>query len=47
MFCHLSTYELTTIIDKGEESAVAVHPVYTMLDERVEREVAARDWIGR
>lgn len=45
--CHLSAYELAAVVDEGEKGALAVHHVRTMLDKGVEREVAARDGVGR
>jgi hypothetical protein len=44
---HLCADELAPVVDEGEECAIAVHLVYAMLNKRVERDVAARDWPGR
>jgi hypothetical protein len=44
---HLCADELAFVVDEGEECAIAVHPVYAMLNKRVERDVATRDWAGR
>jgi hypothetical protein len=38
---------LVSVIDEGEECAVAIHLVHAMLDEGIEGYVAARDWFGR
>lgn len=47
VLCHLGADVLVSIIDEGEECAVAVQLEYAMLDERVERDVAARQGVGR
>jgi hypothetical protein len=44
---HLCAYELVSVIDEGEECAVAIHLVHAMLDEGIEGYVAARDWFRR
>jgi hypothetical protein len=44
MFRHLCAYELASIVDEGQEGAFAVHLVNSMLNKRVERNIAARNW---
>ena len=47
VFGHLGAYVLGSIIDEGEECAVAIQSVHSMLDERVERNDGAGDGVWR
>jgi hypothetical protein len=38
--------KLATIVDEREEGSVAVDLVNAILNESVEREIIAEDWIG-
>jgi hypothetical protein len=44
---HLGAYELAAAVYEGEECAVAIHCVRAMLDQRVQRQIAARDRVDR
>jgi hypothetical protein len=44
MLCHLRAYELAPVVDEGQEGTLAIHLVNSMLDQRVECNIAARNW---